>query len=91
MQGKCLREVLGRAFFRQGDVDVQLPLSIILFGAFACLASKELSDLLSLQPRDSTYSLHHCSSFLGLPYRVLNIYLVRFTLTKNRKYNGDFR
>ena len=26
--------------------------------------------------RDSTYSLH-CSSFLGLPYRILNIYLVK--------------
>ena len=27
-------------------------------------------------PRDSTYSLH-CSSFLGLPYRILIIYLVK--------------
>ena len=30
----------------------------------------------------------HCSSFLGLPYRVLIIYLVK---PKKRNYNGDYR
>ena len=33
-----------------------------------------------------TYSLH-CSSFLGLPYRILIIYLVK---PKKGNYNGDY-
>ena len=48
--------------------------------------------LLLLWPSDplehrSTYSLH-CSSFLGLPFRILNIELVK---PQKRKYNGDSR
>ena len=35
----------------------------------------------------STYSLH-CSSFLGLPFGILNIELVK---PKKRTYNGDYR
>ena len=36
---------------------------------------------------ESTCSLH-CSSVLGLPYRILIIYLVK---PKIRNYNGDYR
>ena len=35
----------------------------------------------------NTYSLH-CSSFLGLPFRILTIELVK---PKKRNYNGDSR
>ena len=42
----------------------------------------------ALNPKcHTTYSLH-CSSFLGLPLRILNIDLVK---PKKRNYNGDYR
>ena len=36
-----------------------------------------------------TYSLP-CGSFVGLPYRILNIHIAKM-LSQNKNYNGDYR
>ena len=51
-------------------------------------ASVAAASLPTLNPEPHTYSLH-ASSFLGLPYRILNRKWYNIGETNRRNYNGD--
>ena len=58
-----------------------------VYKAYMCTSAVQTVPSEALEVFNPTNSLH-CSSFLGLPFRMLNIKLVK---PNTRNYNGDYR